>query len=151
MRITGDQKRKIAELEYQISTEKVSHDTGDFSRQKTSVRSAPLDVNLSKSPSKCKKSLPEKKSKMEHKKTCCKKASAKETQTQKKEADVLQSVPPLMLAKCCCEAGGCLKSMKELLDKELDYRQAQVSNSLKTFQKDYNSRGQIFDYHQYFI
>lgn len=130
LRITGEQKKKIAELEYQITTDKVSHGTGDFSRPKDFSSSARPDVNLDISPTKSKGSPPVKvsKSKIEHKKTCKKVTSAKQSQTQTQKKDTVDSqlVPPLMLAKCCCEAGGCLKTMKELLDKEMEYRQVQV-------------------------
>lgn len=129
VRLTGDQKRKIAELEYQITTDKGLLSAGDVPRHvRDSRRSTPPLVDLTKSPIKSKKSLAEKssKSKTEHKKTCKKVSSTKQSVPEKKGTEVQESMPPLMMTKCCCEAGGCMKSMKELLDKEIDCRQAQV-------------------------
>lgn len=127
MRLTGEQKRKIAELESQITADKTLLLTSDVPRK--SLRSPTPIVDLTKSPTKSKKSLIEKasKSKTEHKKTCKNVSSTKQTVSLKNGSEVNESVPPLTLTTCCCEAGGCLKSMKELLDKEIDCRQAQVS------------------------
>lgn len=123
MRLTGEQKRKITELESQITADKTVFLARDEPRY--SVRSPTPIIDLTKSPTKSKKPLAEKssKSKREHKKNCKNVSSTKQSVLQK----IDESVPPLSLTQCCCEAGSCLKSMKELLEKEVDSRQAQVS------------------------
>lgn len=132
LRVTGEQKRQIAELEYQLTADNGLHSAGDVPiKQRNLTHSPPSFVDLTKSPTKSKKPLPEKifKSKSDHKKTCKKASSTTQNVTQKRIKETQESVPPLMLAKCCCEAGGCLKNMKELLDKEMEYRQVQVSGN----------------------
>lgn len=130
--MSSEQKRKIAELEYQVTTDRTLLSAGDISRNKRildSRNSPPPVTDTTKSPSKSKKSLSDKKStsKKEHKITCKKASSVKQSVSQRKIAETADDVPPLTIARCCCEAGGCLKNMKELLDKEMEYRQVQVS------------------------
>lgn len=130
VRVTGEQKRKIAELESHLTVVTGLHSAGDVPT-KQFTHSPPLFVDLTKSSIKSKKPLIEKTSKLktDHKKTCKKASSTTHSVTQKKGKESYESVPPLMLAKCCCEAGGCLKNMKDLLDKEIEYRQVQVSSN----------------------
>lgn len=69
--------------------------------------------------------------KIEHKKTCKKypsvtSGSAKKSGADKDDIVRVTSDFTSQLGKCCCEAGGCVKNMKELLDKEMEYRQTQV-------------------------
>lgn len=129
VRLTSEQKRTIAELESQVTNDIMLNSAGDVGRLKRTGRadSPPPTIDLTKSPTKSKKSLPEKstKSKTDHKKSCKKFSTTKQTTSEKTMTEVRETVPPL-LTKCCCEAGGCVKNMKELLDKEMEYRQTQV-------------------------
>lgn len=79
--------------------------------------------------------------KPEHKSTCKKFVSKKRALI---TTDGNKSPPLLVgyesqIGRCCCETEGCVKHLKELLDKEMEYRQTQVSSVLKTieFQKNF--------------
>ncbi|CAH1970630.1 unnamed protein product [Acanthoscelides obtectus] len=104
VRLTGEQKLKIAELEV----------------SKKHTRGVETEDRADRSPNRTKKSGPSKKS--------TKKSTLKEVS--KTEAGHSK------VTKCCCEAGGCVKRMIELLNKEMEYRQEQASQQMESLKQE---------------
>ncbi|XP_028141576.1 centrosomal protein of 135 kDa isoform X2 [Diabrotica virgifera virgifera] len=141
LRLSGEQKRKIAELESDVIASKVVS---------SNLRSS-LDVeNLQKQRSQVPDSSTHTKkiSVTKTHKTTCRKAlsgSAKLDSVAKEAKDSLNHIKPLppglqydpkMGSKCCCEVGGCIKWMRELLEKDIASRQEQASQQIESLRKE---------------
>ncbi|XP_018573726.1 centrosomal protein of 135 kDa, partial [Anoplophora glabripennis] len=140
VRVTGEQKRRIAELECRVTEEKMK--ASSFEMQPTFQKDY-IPPSISKKPS-----LPDKAQKgkqtvkkTEHKSTCKKFGSKRRPSLSKDVTDGKKS-PPLIagyesqIGRCCCESDGCVKHMKELLDKEMEYRQTQVMQQMESLKQE---------------
>ncbi|XP_074038478.1 centrosomal protein 135kDa isoform X2 [Leptinotarsa decemlineata] len=141
LKISGQQRIKIAELECQVTTTKLKA-SGDLPKFHTKQLSHPsVDKTSKKSESidhgiKSKQSVP----KVLHKKTCKKSSLSKQSSSLKDiQEDRRTSLTIQKSQTCCCEAGGCVRSMKELLDKEMELRQEQAMQQIESLkqEKDY--------------
>lgn len=70
------------------------------------------------------------KSKKTHKKSCKKanKSPTKNRSPTRKAPLQSSSDNAESKKKCCCESGNCMKNLRDLLDKEVEYREVHVSD-----------------------
>lgn len=71
------------------------------------------------------------KSKTGHKKTC-KKSTASKSSPSKSPPSTRNPITEVA-QKCCCESGNCIKNLRDLLDKEVELRQVNVSDDFFKF------------------
>ncbi|KAJ8984602.1 hypothetical protein NQ317_006064 [Molorchus minor] len=157
VRLTGEQRKKIAELECQVTEEKIKrssfeaqrmpYDQTDYYFPHQAENFAQTE-NRSKSPTKSKKGNKTSKSKSTAKKgsqkTNIKKQSGVKTMPDIKTSDSGDKSPPLVTnygpqmasRRCCCEAGSCVKHLRELLDREMEYRQAQAIQQIEALKQE---------------
>lgn len=70
------------------------------------------------------------KQQFEHKRTCKKAPNSKRATKSHSPTkfDPISETENMNIAqKCCCESGNCIKNLKDLLDREVEYRQVHVS------------------------
>ncbi|XP_072382397.1 uncharacterized protein Cep135 isoform X1 [Diabrotica undecimpunctata] len=141
LRLSGEQKRKIAELESDVIASKVvssnlraSLDVENLQKQRFQIPDSSAHtkkISVTKT----------------HKKTCRKALSgsakldsvgneAKENLDQIKPTPPGLQYDPKMGSKCCCEVGGCIKWMRELLEKDMALRQEQASQQIESLRKE---------------
>ncbi|KAJ8963925.1 hypothetical protein NQ314_005253 [Rhamnusium bicolor] len=125
-------------MEYERQTNQPEYQPSQYPYGKTTTFTQsnihePVKTTVkSKKPEKPAKSKHVATKKLEHKSTC-KKSSSSKPALDPKVSDEGDRLPPLMtgdgsqVGRCCCEAGSCVKNLKELLDKEMEYRQTQVN------------------------
>ncbi|CAG9823230.1 unnamed protein product [Phaedon cochleariae] len=154
LRISGEQKRKIAELECQVTAAKIqdndhkifpgSQFAGADSRRKTSDDTDKSSKKLSRPGLTVSESSTKSKtaatSKTQHKKTCRKSSILKQSSAIRESDDEKSPNSQILngkqAGKCCCEAGSCVKTMKELLDKEMEYRQEQAMQQIDSLRQE---------------
>lgn len=146
LRLSGEQKRKIAELESEVISGKVRSSNVDHKTLYT--RNEDANNIMKKQVSSTTGSVQTKKpssGRKNHKKTC-KKALTKSDSLPKElqqiniEKEKLSSVAlqydPQMGSKCCCEAGGCVKWMRELLERDIKLRQEQATQQIDSLRSE---------------
>ncbi|KAJ8919321.1 hypothetical protein NQ315_003905 [Exocentrus adspersus] len=149
VRVTGEQKRRIAELECLVTEEKIKASSFELQRPIQMPKETLQKESAPKPISQKKTNQPEKSSKLkqagpkkpEHKSTC-KKFTGKKRPSVSKEP-ISRSTSPILVTgqeshtdKCCCEAENCIKHMKELLDKEMEYRQTQAMQQIESLKQE---------------
>ncbi|CAH1098756.1 unnamed protein product [Psylliodes chrysocephalus] len=136
LRLSSDQKRRISELESDLTAEKRL-----FQETENTLRKhRPSSDTAAKTKSS---------SNIKHKSSCRKGLSARDDPESKIKTKREHSPPSKersggkgisydlkMKSKCCCEAGGCIKWMKELLDKEIELRQEQATQQIDALRNE---------------
>ncbi|KAG5872211.1 hypothetical protein JTB14_029820 [Gonioctena quinquepunctata] len=157
LRMSGEQKRKIAELECQVQSSAVEYSKfPGMQKDPPSITATDKLIKKTYKPA-SKPTTVESGSKTKQtpatkpKKACtCKKTGAPKHSSNLKQTSVHGEVEEdrrpssttdkdRHKGKCCCDAEGCVKTMKELLDKEMDYRQEQATKQIESLrqEKDY--------------
>ncbi|XP_019756945.2 centrosomal protein of 135 kDa isoform X1 [Dendroctonus ponderosae] len=126
-KLSSEYKRRIAELEAQHTHkfgEKLDSVKEDVTRSTQEVQSNVEQLIM--------------KSKKTHKKSCkksnkspTKNRSPTRTEPVKSSIDNAESNK-----KCCCESGNCIKNLRDLLDKEVEYREVHAKQSMEDLRQE---------------
>ncbi|XP_057672202.1 centrosomal protein of 135 kDa isoform X2 [Diorhabda carinulata] len=147
LRLSGEQKRKIAELESEVFAGKLR--SSNLENKTIHTRNDDASNIMKKQVTSTKESVHPKKpssGRKIHKKTCKKSLTKseplakEESQQSNAEKEKFSSVAlqydPQMGSKCCCEAGGCVKWMRELLEKDIKLRQDQATQQIESLRSE---------------
>ncbi|CAG9864322.1 unnamed protein product [Phyllotreta striolata] len=125
LRTSGEQKRKIVELESELlaikgSDSNKARTSGKLQHKKGCRKSSTdKDNSATKEPVNRDKSPP-----------------SKDRSNRAKSASLGTAYDPKVQSKCCCEAGGCVKWMTDLLNKEIEHRQEQATQQIESLRKE---------------
>ncbi|XP_076257310.1 centrosomal protein 135kDa isoform X2 [Rhynchophorus ferrugineus] len=139
-RLVGEQKIKIAELDSQVKSDQI--DNRQSTEKKVSTVDSVTQANeMSNRGSQTIRGMKPPK----HPKGETKKAGVR-TKRNKSPTRIDSVVPSGACQKCCCESGNCIRNFKDLLDKELEFRQESTLKSLEVLkdEKEYFMR----EYHK---